>query len=67
MIKIDPLKRRRDVKKIVISIAIVTCFLLHACSSAPKPKTVDGSRREPVNKTVMKDQMGVGDAKVDVK
>jgi starvation-inducible outer membrane lipoprotein len=53
--------------KVLISIAIVTCFLLHACSSAPKPKTVDGSKREPVNKTVMKDQMGVGDAKVDVK
>lgn len=64
---IYPLKRRRDVKKIVISIVIAVCFLLHACSSATKPKTVDGSRREPVNKAVMKDQMGVGDAKVDVK
>ena len=54
-------------KKIFVSTAIAACLLLNACSSAPKPKTVDGSRREPVNKTVMKDQMGVGDAKVDVK
>lgn len=53
--------------KVLISITVAVCFLLSACSSAPKPKTVDGSRREPVNKTVMKDQMGGNDAKVDVK
>ena len=33
-------------------------FMIVACSSAPRPKNVDGSKREPVNKTVIKDQIG---------
>lgn len=43
---------------------IAVSLLSVACSSAPKPpSTVDGSQREPVNKTLMKDQMGATNGK----
>lgn len=44
-------------KKTFIALAMVS-FLIVACSSAPKPKTVDGSQREPVNKTLIQSQTG---------
>lgn len=44
-------------KKTVLA-ALAVILLAVACSSAPKPKTVDGSQREPVNKTIIQGQTG---------
>ncbi|OPY76831.1 MAG: hypothetical protein A4E65_03084 [Syntrophorhabdus sp. PtaU1.Bin153] len=45
-------------KKALLAV-VAAGFLIVACSSPPKPpRTVDGSMREPVNKNVIKDQMG---------
>ncbi|MFZ2798841.1 MAG: hypothetical protein WAZ30_01350 [Syntrophorhabdus sp.] len=41
-----------------LSIFLFIVFAIVACSSAPRPKTVDGSSREPVNKTAIKEQIG---------
>jgi hypothetical protein len=39
-------------KRLLLAI-IAAGLLAMSCSSAPKPPTVDGSQREPVNKGLM--------------
>ncbi|OPY63620.1 MAG: hypothetical protein A4E57_03757 [Syntrophorhabdaceae bacterium PtaU1.Bin034] len=39
-------------KRLLIAI-VAAGILVTSCRSAPKPPTVDGSQREPVNKSLM--------------
>lgn len=50
-------------QKTFIILVIAVSFLITACSSVPKPKIVDGSKREPVNKTIIKSQTGGSNGK----